>query len=227
MSICGNACIIGDDVGGGGGRSVLGVNERLCDVGVFDDVGRTTTGTSGVDELLAVVVVIAVAAVVVVSDGGTDVGSVFNGDLERRCVSKIFSVSVPAVVMVVVVTVADDVKQGVRITSRTIFGIDVDLDAVTDAEDDDNGLVSTIEVIGSLISGAAVVVAGIVGVPFATSSMISSICDRDEVVAGVVVVVTAGLSMFILDDETIFETMVMRSFCCVEGVEALVVTAVV
>ncbi len=200
-----NACIIGDGAGGGGGGSFLGVDERLWLVGVFDDVGRTTTGTTGVDEVVVVVV------------GIVDV-AVFNGDVEWRCASKRFNVSLVAVVTVVVVTVVDDVKQGVFITSRNIFGIDVDFVVAVDADDDE--FVSTIDVVGSVTIAVEVV-----DVPFATSSITSSICDRDAVV---VVVVTGCFSPARFDDETIFDTIVIKSFCCVGGVETLaVVTAVV
>jgi hypothetical protein len=135
----------------------------------------------------------------------------FNGDVERRCESNKFNVSLAAVV---VVTVVDDVRQGVFITSRNIFGIAVDLVVLADV-DDDNGFVSTIDVVGS------VTIVVVVDTPLATSSITSSICDR------VVDVVVGCFSPLRFADETIFDTIVIKSFCCVGGVATLVVVVVV
>ncbi len=194
VSICENGCNNGDGAGGG---SVLGVDERLWLVGVFDNAGRITTGTTGIDEVI--VVETFVVDVVVVG---------FNGDVERRCESNKFNVSLAAVV---VVTVVDDVRQGVFITSRNIFGIAVDLVVLADV-DDDNGFVSTIDAVGS------VSIAVVVDTPLATSSITSSICDR---------VVAGCFSPLRFADETIFDTIVIKSFCCVGGVATLVVVVVV
>lgn len=89
---------------------------------------------------------------------------------------------------------------------------------VDDADTDDNGIVSTIDVVGS------VTIVVVVDVPFATSSITSSICDRD--VVAVDAFVTVDFSLVRFDEETIFDTIVMRSFDCDEGVETLVVVVV-
>lgn len=178
-------------------------------VGVFADVGRTTAGITGVDDV--VVVVVGVADVIV-----------FNGDVERRCASNRFKVSLAAVVVVVVVTVVDDVKQGVFITSRNILGMDADFVVAVDvdAADDGKEIVSTIDVVGSVT-----IAVDVVDAPLATSSITSSICDRDA--AAVEAFVTGCFSPVRFDDETIFDTIVMRSFGCVVGVETVAVAVVV
>lgn len=105
-------------------------------------------------------------------------------------------------------------------TLPSIFGIGVVFVVATgvdDADTDDNGIVSTIDVVGS-------VTMAVVDVPFATSSITSSICDRDVVVVGAFV--TVDFSPVRFEEETIFDTMVMRSFGCVEGVETLGVVVV-
>ena len=148
--------------------------------------------------------------------------------------------------MVGVVAAVDDARQGVFITSRKMFGIDVDF--VVPADDEATEVEST-----RGAGGSAVLAAADVDPPLATSSMTSSICERVVVAAAaaaaivavavvvVVVVVTAaattgddadrrpgvdGLSPVRLDDETIFDTRVIKSVCCVTGVETLVDTGV-
>jgi hypothetical protein len=112
------------------------------------------------------------------------------------------------------VPVVDDVKQGVFITSRNIFGIEVDFVVAVDV--DDKEFVSTIDVVGSVT-----IAVDVVDAPLATSSITSSICDRDDVVVDEAV--TGCFSALRFDDETIFDTIVIKSFCCVGGVETLVV----
>lgn len=65
--MCGNGWIIDDAVDEGG--SIFDADECFCDVDVFADVGRTTTGTIGVDETAVVVVVVVGIFDVVVFDG--------------------------------------------------------------------------------------------------------------------------------------------------------------
>jgi hypothetical protein len=104
--------------------------------------------------------------------------------------------------------------------------------------DDANAVVSTIDVVGSVIIPVVVVIVVVVDddALLATSSITSSICDRVPAAAaaaavGVVVVVdgcgggcdTVCLSPVRFDDETMFDTIVIKSFCCVGAVEILVV----
>ena len=142
---------------------------------------------------------------------------VLNGDVERRCESNRFNVSL-ATEVVVVVGVVVDVRQGVFITSRTIGGIDA-------AFDDAGGgttFVSGIDVIGSgtivalfvvvvvVTGGVAAVETGVVvDPPLATSSITSSMCDREAGAAGAIV--GDCFSPVKFDDETIFETNVITS----------------
>lgn len=128
-----------------------------------------------------------------------------------------FNVSLAAVVVVVVVTVVDEVKQGVFMTLPNILGKDVVLVAATGVDTDDNGVESTIDVVGS-------VTMAVVDEFFATSSMTSSICDRD--VAVVDGFVTVGFSPGRFGDETIFDTILIRSFGCVGVVTTLLVVGV-
>ena len=197
-------------------------------------MGRTSIGTTGTDEVVAVETLVVTVGVVVI---------VFSGDDERRGESKIFIVSLAATAVVVavvdVVTFVFDAKQGVFITSRRMFGIGVDF------VDDATEVLSTSGAVGS-----AVLTAADVDPPLATSSMTSSMCERvavmpvaaaivvvADVVVVAVVVVTAvgtagddtdsspgvdGLSPMRLDDETMFDTRVIKSVCCVTGVETLV-----
>ncbi|CAF4462941.1 unnamed protein product, partial [Rotaria magnacalcarata] len=77
-------------------------------------------------------------------------------------------VSLVTVVVVGVVTVFDDVKQGVFITSRNMFGIEVDFVVTVDEhdDDDDSELESTIDAFTSVIT--------VVDALLATSSITSS-----------------------------------------------------
>lgn len=190
---------------------------------VFDAVGRATAFAADVVggvEIAAVVVVVVVDAVVA-----------FSGDVDRRCASKILSVSLvgvvaTAIVAVGVVAAVDEVKHGVFITSRRMFGIDVGLAAAF--VDVGNGLTSTIDGVGSVTTGAVTAAeAAVTGTPLATSSITSSMCDRvvsDVPVDGTVVELDA-FSPLRLADATMFETIVIRSLCCVDGVEVLTVGA--
>jgi hypothetical protein len=141
-----------------------------------------------------------------------------DGDVDRRCESKIFNVS-----LVVVLVFVADVGHGVFITSRRrALGNGVDL-AVVDDDDDGapvdeeggNEPLSIIDIVGSVNSevdddnGVVVVEFDVVAaeIPLATSSITSSICDRDVVFSATFV------------DETMFETSVIKSVCCgVDGV---------
>ena len=218
-SMCGNGWSIGDDA------SVFGVAERLWLVGFFEAFGRTTTGTTGVDEAtvvetLVLVVVVAIADAVVV---------VFNGDVARRCESNRFNVSLVTVAVDVVVggVELDEVKHGVFMTSRRICGIGVAFELLVTVEIE---FVSTIDAVdsataigvGGVVATAlfvvAVVVVELVNPPFATSSITSSICDRAGSACGV-----GCFSPFKFDEETMFETRVIKSVGWLVGVEILVV----
>jgi hypothetical protein len=94
-----------------------------------------------------------------------------------------------------------------------MFGIGVDFVVTVDV--DDKEFVSTIDVVGSVT-----IAVDVVDAPLATSSITSSICDRDVVFVDDGV--DACFSVLRFDDETIFDTIVIKSFCCV-GVDTLVV----
>ena len=85
-------------------RIIVVVDERLWLVEIFDNMGRTRIDTAEVLDEIDVVVVKIFAGIVVA------VVSVFITDVERRCKSNRFNVS-----FFVVITVVDDVRQGVFI----------------------------------------------------------------------------------------------------------------
>ena len=104
-------------------------------------------------------------------------------------------------------------------TSRRTFGIGVDLVVtvvveVVPADEDNNGVVSMIDGVDSVTIAVVVEVDAVVDTPFATSSITSSMCDRvvtTPTVDGAAV--TDVLSVTRLFDETMFETIVIKSFC--------------
>lgn len=146
----------------------------------------------------------------------------------------------------IVVGVVVDVRQGVFMTSRSIGGIDVvfedaGVDETTFVSEIDvigsgtivvavvvvvQVAVVVIVVIDGVVTvetgvatriGAAAATGVVVDPPLATSSITSSICDReadgteDTAMGAAVVIVGDCLSPFKFDEETIFETRVMRS----------------
>jgi hypothetical protein len=163
LSIWEKRCIIWGD-GAGVGSDLhpdVGI-ECLYVVGVFEGVGRTRTGTTGdgtdgTDGILVTFVGVGV------------------GGFDRRCESKMLSVSPVDVVE----PGATDVRHGVFITSRRVVGNGVDLtvedETGTTGAAEGTEPLSMIGIVGSVTS--AVAVAG--EIPLATSSMTSSICDRD------------------------------------------------
>ena len=127
---------------------------------------------------------------------------VFNGDVECRCESKRFNVSLVTVVVVVVDGVLVEVRHGVFITSRRIGAIAAAFDDVSGVETIGSGTIVVV-VVGVVTAGGAAVDTGVGDPPLATSSITSSICERD--------VDGDCFSPLRFDDETMFETNVISS----------------